>query len=93
MPRQGVRALADAVHCQPVDLVQCAGSDICTWAFDSRSYEHVEVPDLLVGVLTAGDVRWRDRSDARTGCFRRGRVAVIPAATYLRMQPVSPLAA
>jgi len=93
LSRRGVRALADAVHCQPVDQAQHAGSDICTWAFDARSYDHVEVPDLLVGVLTAGNVRWRNGSRTHSGCFRRGRVAVIPAATYLRMQPDSPLAA
>jgi AraC family transcriptional regulator len=90
---EGVKALADAVHCEPMALVQCSDTDICTWAIGPKAYDHVEVPDMLIGVLTTGDVRWVTKNKARTGCFRRGRIAIIPAATSLNMQPVSPLIA
>ncbi|MFA7596937.1 MAG: AraC family transcriptional regulator [Novosphingobium sp.] len=90
---EGVKALADATHSRPMALIKCADTDICTWSIEAKAYNHVEVPDMLIGVLTSGDVRWATQGRSRTGCFRRGRIAIIPAATALNMEPVSPLLA
>lgn len=90
---EGVKALADAIHSKPTALTKCRDTDICTWSIDAKSYNHVEVPDMLIGVLTRGDVRWATKGRSRTGCFRRGRIAIIPAATALNMEPISPLLA
>lgn len=90
---EGVRALSDAIHRDPLAKTTCVDTEICDWAVDLGGYEHIEVPDMLIGVLTGGDVRWATRNTARAGCFRRGRVAIIPARTWLRMRPVSPLTA
>ena len=89
----GVTALAKAVHRGPMALAKCTDTDICTWSIDARAYDHIEVPDMLIGVLTQGDVRWTTKADSRTGCLRRGRIAIIPAATGVKMRPISPLLA
>lgn len=90
---EGVKALAEAVQARPMALAKCQDTDICTWSIDAKAYDHVEVPDMLIGVLTRGDVRWATKGRSRTGCFRRGRIAIIPAATGVKMQPISPLLA
>ena len=89
----GVRALADSVACEPDTRIKWTDADICSWSISAPAYEHVEVPDMLIGVLTCGDVRWNTKSNVRSGCFRRGRIAIIPSATRLSMRPVSPLRA
>lgn len=93
MSLAGVRALADAVHSQPVVASRCLDTDICRWSFEHPGYEHVEVPDMLVGILTAGDVRWETKNRSQTGYHRKGRVAVIPPRTHLRMSPFSRIGA
>lgn len=90
---EGVRALADAVDSQPVAASRCFDMEICKWSFEHPGYEHVEVPDLLIGLLTAGEVRWATRNRLKTGYHRKGRLAVIPAGTGLCMSPFSPIGA
>jgi AraC family transcriptional regulator len=89
----GVRALSSATHTEPLARAKHADTDICTWAIGPDSYEHEAVPDILIGLLTDGDVAWRSAALGRHGIFRHGFAAVIPAGTRLRMAPARPLTA
>lgn len=90
---EGSRALAEAFNARPLSSTARSGADVCVWNVDIEAYQHVEVPEMLIGLLTAGDVKWRARRDRGMGCCVHGRVTIIPAGAEVNFEPDGPLAA
>lgn len=90
---RGTRELALAFGTMPLKAAHYLDAEVCTWTSAVSQYDHVEVPDMLIGILTTGDVKWVARNGRKEGLCRRGKVSVIPAGTRVRMEASAPLAA
>lgn len=90
---EGTQALAKAFNARPLSSAARSGADVCLWNVDVEAYQHVQVPEMLIGLLTAGDVKWRAQRNTGAGFCMHGRVTVIPAGAEISFEPDGPLAA